>query len=105
MARACAPALLALALAALALAASPAAAQNSTFGETQLNGTGPVYKKQDSLDPVRQVFGVLYYHCLILLCLHCRSFGRLSPAIQTMPHTCRLCPLSLVDRHLHREGL
>ena len=53
MARACAPALLALALAALALAASPAAAQNSTFGETQLNGTGPVYKKQDSLDPVR----------------------------------------------------
>lgn len=59
MAGACAPALLALALAALALAASPAAAQNSTFGETQLNGTGPVYKKQDSLDPVRQVLGDL----------------------------------------------
>ena len=60
MSRACAPALLALSLAALALAASPAAAQNSTFGETQLNGTGPVYKKQDSLDPVRQVLVVLY---------------------------------------------
>ena len=52
MGRACA---VALALVALAAAAAPAAAQNSTFGETQLNGTGPVYKKQDSLDPVRTI--------------------------------------------------
>ena len=50
MARACA---LALAFLVLVVAAAPAVAQNSTFGETQLNGTGPVYKKQDSLDPVR----------------------------------------------------
>jgi hypothetical protein len=29
------------------------AAQNTTFGETQLGGVGPIYKKQDSLEPVR----------------------------------------------------
>lgn len=28
------------------------AAQNSSFGETQLTGVGPIYKKQDSLEPV-----------------------------------------------------
>ena len=52
MDRTSASAALSLALLVLALAAAPAAAQNSTFGEQQLNGTGPVYKKQDSLDPV-----------------------------------------------------
>ena len=29
------------------------AAQNTSFGETQLSGVGPIYKKQDSLEPVR----------------------------------------------------
>ena len=28
------------------------AAQNTSFGETQLSGVGPIYKKQDSLEPV-----------------------------------------------------
>jgi hypothetical protein len=30
------------------------AAQNTSFGETQLTGVGPIYKKQDSLEPVRR---------------------------------------------------
>ena len=29
------------------------AAMNTSFGETQLTGVGPIYKKQDSLEPVR----------------------------------------------------
>jgi hypothetical protein len=28
------------------------AAQNTSFGEMQLSGVGPIYKKQDSLEPV-----------------------------------------------------
>ena len=81
MARACAPALLALALAALALVASPAAAQNSTFGETQLNGTGPVYKKQDSLDPVRFQLAVFAFLASDLVTrFACRILGPLSCA-------------------------
>ena len=71
MGRVCA---LALALLVLVVAAAPADAQNSTFGETQLNGTGPVYKKQDSLDPVRvthrrPLAKLSRRHSLILRCL------------------------------------
>ncbi len=32
--------------------AAAAAAQNTSFGETQFTGVGPIYKKQDSLGPV-----------------------------------------------------
>jgi len=32
------------------------AAQNTSFGETQLSGVGPIYKKQDSLEPVCSTF-------------------------------------------------
>lgn len=43
-----------------------AAAQNTSFGETQFTGVGPIYKKQDSLGPVS---GLLPF---------CPSFRRLS---------------------------
>lgn len=33
--------------------AAAIAAQNTSFGETQFSGVGPIYKKQDSLGPVR----------------------------------------------------
>ena len=35
------------------------AAQNTSFGETQLSGVGPIYKKQDSLEPVSHHLSVL----------------------------------------------
>lgn len=35
------------------------AAGNTSFGETQLTGVGPIYKKQDSLEPVSSVLSSL----------------------------------------------
>ncbi len=34
------------------------AAQNTSFGETQLSGVGPIYKKQDSLEPVSSMSAI-----------------------------------------------
>ena len=42
------------------------AAQNTSFGETQLSGVGPIYKKQDSLEPVCIAFSWRMFTVLIL---------------------------------------